>query len=50
MPFAVKFGVAALVSVGLCRDKYLKTIYDPDLYRLALKYRSFYDSDYQSMA
>ena len=39
VPFLLKFGVSVLISAALCRDKHLKTMYDPDLYKLALKYR-----------
>ena len=47
VPFMLKFGVSASVGVGFAYDKHIKTIYEPDLYRVALKYRSYYDRDFQ---
>ena len=46
VPFALKFGVSAVVGIALSRDVHMKAIYEPDLYRIALKYRSYYDADF----
>ena len=46
IPFAARFGLAALISAAIARDTHMKAIYDPDLYKIALKYRSYYDADY----
>ena len=50
VPFALKFGISAVIGVALSRDAHLKNIYDPDLYKIALKYRTYYDTDFASMA
>ena len=50
VPFALKFGISAAVGVALSRDAHLKNIYDPDLYKIALKYRTYYDTDFANMA
>ena len=47
VPFALKFGTTCLVTYLMCskmRDDY---IYDPELYRLAIKYRDRYDSGFK---
>ena len=46
VPFPVKFGLSSLISIAICRDMHLKSIYDPDLYRVALKYRTYFDKDF----
>ena len=43
VPFALKFGVAATFGIAIARDTHIKAIYDPDLYKVALKYRTYYD-------
>ena len=48
VPFALKFGISAAVGIALSRDAHLKNIYEPDLYKIALKYRTYYDTDYQA--
>ena len=50
VPFYLKFGVSALFGIAIGRDMHLKAIYDPDLYRIALKYRTYYDAEYKSLA
>ena len=47
VPFALRFGISALIGCSISYDMHIKAIYDPDLYRVALKYRSFYDRDFQ---
>lgn len=49
MPFAAKFCVSTLVSVTMCVKLYNKQVYEPELYRIALKYRPQFDSDYQKL-
>ena len=49
IPFAARLGVSALIAVAFGHDMHIKAMYDPDLYRVALKYRSYFDSDYQAM-
>lgn len=39
VPFLAKFAVSTLISVYMCRMLYQKQIYEPDVYRLAIKYR-----------
>ena len=46
VPFPVKIGVSTLVAGTLCRKLYLKQIYDPDLYWVALQYRPLYDKEH----
>ena len=48
VPFALKFGVSAVLGIALSRDAHMKNIYDPDLYKIALKYRTYYDKEYQA--
>ena len=50
VPFPLKFGLSALVGISFSRDMHLKAIYDPDLYRIALKYRTYYDEEYKRLA
>ena len=47
VPFALKFGISALVGGLMARDMHLKSIYEPELYKIALKYRTFYDADFK---
>jgi len=46
VPFLAKFTVSTIVSVYMCRKLYEKQIYEPDVYRLAIKYRPQYDTEY----
>lgn len=48
VPFALKFGISASLGLYLSYDQHLQSIYEPDLYKVALKYRTYYDSDYQA--
>ena len=45
--FALRFGVSSLIGVGLGYDMHTKALYDPSLYKVALKYRSYYDTEFQ---
>ena len=47
VPFLAKFAVSRALSIYMCKRLYEKQIYEPDLYRLAIKYRPQFDSDYQ---
>ena len=49
VPLPVKAGISVALTFYICRDMHLKAIYDPDLYRVALKYRSYYDSNFLVM-
>ena len=46
VPFYIKFGVSAMIGLAIGYDMHIKAIYEPDLYKIALKYRTFYDSDF----
>lgn len=46
VPFLAKFLVSTAVSLYMCKKLYEKQIYEPDVYRLALKYRPQYDTEY----
>ena len=43
VPFPVKIAVSGSIAYYLCRTLWNDMLYDPDLYRLAVKYRPFYD-------
>ena len=47
VPFPLKIGVSTLVAGILCRKLYLKQIYEPELYRVAVKYRPEFDKEYK---
>ena len=47
VPFALRFGISATIGAILSYDVHCKVIYDPDLYKVALKYRYYYDKDFQ---
>ena len=46
VPFPLKIGVSSLVAGILCRKLYLQHIYEPELYRVAIKYRHEFDKEY----
>ena len=39
IPFNVRFGISSIIGIALSYDMHIKAIYEPDLYRVALKYR-----------
>ena len=43
VPFLAKFAVSSLVSYVMCKKLYETMVYDPELYRVAIKYRAQYD-------
>lgn len=47
VPFIVKFAFSTLISVTMCVKLYDNRLYEPEMYRLALKYRPQFDKDYQ---
>ena len=47
VPFAMKFGIASMFGLYVARDMYIKALYEPDLYKVALKYRTYYDKEYR---
>ena len=47
VPFAIKFGISTAIGFGIARDVHMKAMYDPDLYRVAIKYRTYYDSEFE---
>ena len=47
VPFAIKFGISALIGVTLSYKMHIENMYDPDLYKVALKYRTYYDKEFQ---
>ena len=46
VPFALRFGISSLVGCALSYDMHIKAIYEPDLYKVALKYRPQYDKQF----
>ena len=46
VPFPLKLAISTAVAGTMCRKLYFHQIYEPDLYRVALKYRSEFDSEY----
>lgn len=47
VPFVFKFGATCLVSYFMCNKMWDDHIYDPELYKLALKYRDHYDTGFK---
>ena len=47
VPFALKFGISVAIGFGIARDVHMKAMYDPDLYRVAIKYRTYYDPAFE---
>lgn len=47
VPFPIKLTISSLAAYTMCVKLYEKQIYEPELYRIALKYRPQYDSSYQ---
>ena len=48
VPFPLKICISSLVAGTLCRKLYLKQIYEPELYKVALNYRPEFDREYAS--
>lgn len=46
VPFALKITLSTLVSGSMCWALYVDSLYDEDLYEMALKYRTEYDKAY----
>ena len=46
VPFPLKLAISTAVAGTMCRKLYFHQIYEPDLYRVALKYRPEFDSEY----
>jgi|TARA_B110000305_G_C19420005_1_gene630332 hypothetical protein len=46
IPFPLKIAMSTLVSGSMCWALYVDSLYDEDLYRIALKYRTEYDESY----
>lgn len=46
VPFLLKFGASSLIAYKMCQLLWVKQIYEPDLYRVALKYRPYYDAEF----
>lgn len=44
VPFALRFGLTCSVSLFMYHKMWEDYIYDPEIYRLALKHREKYDS------
>ena len=47
VPFLAKFVVSSLTAYVMCKKLYEKQVYEPEVYRIALKYRPQFDSEYQ---
>jgi len=48
VPFALKISVTTIASIGMCYNAWRNNLYDPDLYRLAVKYRHKYDTSFEN--
>ena len=46
VPFLAKFAVSTLTAYAMCHKLYEGNIYDPELYRIAIKYRPQFDTEY----
>lgn len=46
VPFPLKLAISTAVAGTMCRKLYFHQIYEPDLYRVALKYRPEFDCEY----
>ena len=46
VPLVLKLGLSTSVSGAMCYLLYYDNLYDDDLYKLALKYRTEYDGQY----
>ena len=46
VPFPLKFGASSLMAGYISYTLWKDDIYNPDVYRLAVKYRMQYDSDF----
>lgn len=47
VPFLAKFGVSTVAAFAICRRLYSDNVYKPDVYGLALKYRTQFDEEYK---
>ena len=47
VPFLAKFAASFLVAFTMCGKLWNKQVYEPDVYRLALKYRPQFDEAYK---
>lgn len=48
VPFVLKLGVSSMLSLTMAYTMYVDSLYDQDTYKLSLKYRLEYDTDYKS--
>ena len=48
VPFALKIGLSSAVTGYMCYLMYNDSLYDEDVYRLATKYRTNFDSSYST--
>jgi hypothetical protein len=46
VPFLIKGGISMFVAYRMTRRLYERKVYDPDIYRLAIKYRAQFDKSY----
>ena len=49
VPFVVKFGLSSLVAYTMSLKLYENYVYEPEIYRVAIKYRVQFDKDYQKI-
>lgn len=47
VPFLAKFAISSLISFTMCAKLYEKHVYEPEIYRIAVKYRPQFDKEYQ---
>jgi hypothetical protein len=50
VPFALKFVVSSVAAYMMCSTLWNTNLYDPDLYRLAVKYRHKFDADFDKIS
>ena len=46
IPFIAKFTISTMATFAICSRLYSDNVYEPEVYRLALKYRTYFDAEY----
>ncbi len=46
VPFVLKLSLSTAVAFGMCHTLWKTNLYDPDLYRVAVKYRQKFDDKF----
>lgn len=47
VPFLVKFGVSSALALYMCSKLFDNNVYEAELYEVALKYRPYFDKEFQ---